>query len=76
MVVQQNRKSPSTVLTAHNSTGNRTSMCNTTIFKDWQNVRVIILFHSFHVNIFGKQFEQGDSARNDKTNDVNLFVPS
>ena len=29
MIVQQNRKSPSTVLTAHNSTGNRTSMCNT-----------------------------------------------
>ena len=28
MVVQQNRKSPSTVLTAHNSTGNRNSMCN------------------------------------------------
>ena len=28
MVVQQNRKSPSTVLTAHNSTGNRTFMCN------------------------------------------------
>ena len=28
MVVQRNRKSPSTVLTAHNSTGNRTSMCN------------------------------------------------
>ena len=28
MVVQQNRKSPSTVLTAHNSTGSRTFMCN------------------------------------------------
>ena len=28
MIVQQNRKSPSTVLTAHNSTGNRTFMCN------------------------------------------------
>ena len=28
MVVQQNRKSPSTVLTANNSTGDRTSMCN------------------------------------------------
>ena len=26
--MQQNRKSPSTVLTAHNSTGNRTFMCN------------------------------------------------
>ena len=29
VIVQQNRKSPSTVLTAHNSTGNRTFMCNT-----------------------------------------------
>ena len=29
MIVQQNRKSPSTVLTAHNGTGNRTFMCNT-----------------------------------------------
>ena len=28
MVVQQNRKSPFTVLTAHNSTGNRSFMCN------------------------------------------------
>ena len=28
MIVQQNRKSPSTVLTAHNSTGNGTFMCN------------------------------------------------
>ena len=28
MIVQQNRKSPSTVLTAHNSTGDRTFMCN------------------------------------------------
>ena len=28
MIVQQNRKSPSTVLTAHNSTGNRPFMCN------------------------------------------------
>ena len=28
VVVQQNRKSPSTVLTAHNGTGNRTFMCN------------------------------------------------
>ena len=27
-IVQQNRKSPSTVLTAHNSTGNRTFMRN------------------------------------------------
>ena len=27
-IIQQNRKSPSTVLSAHNSTGNRTSMCN------------------------------------------------
>ena len=31
MVVQQNRKSPSTVLTAHNSTGNRTFMCSSRI---------------------------------------------
>ena len=31
MVVQQNRKSPSTVLTAHNSTGNRTFMCNSPV---------------------------------------------
>ena len=28
MIVQQNRKLPSTVLTAHNGTGNRTFMCN------------------------------------------------
>ena len=27
-IVQQNQKSPSTVLTAHNSTGNRTFMRN------------------------------------------------
>ena len=28
VIVQQNRKSPSTILTAHNSTGNRTFRCN------------------------------------------------
>ena len=27
-IIQQNRKSPSSVLTAHNNTGNRTFMCN------------------------------------------------
>ena len=32
VIVQQNRKSPSTVLTAHNSTGNRTFMCNNSIY--------------------------------------------
>ena len=29
-IIQQNQKSPSTGLTAHNSTGNRTAMCNKT----------------------------------------------
>ena len=42
-IVQQNRKSPSTVLTAHNSTGSRTFMCNTCHFVDFV-MRWLILF--------------------------------
>ena len=35
-IIQQTRKSPSNVLTAHNSTGNRTAMCNKVIWKIYE----------------------------------------
>ena len=44
MVVQQNRKSPSTVLTAHNGTGNRTFMCN---MQELQKIRLQGLLWGF-----------------------------
>ena len=44
MVVQQSRKSPSTVLTANNSTGNRTFMCN--IMKESVSQLTFIIYFS------------------------------
>ena len=59
MVVQQNRKSPSTVLTAHNSTGNRTFMCNTHVYNYRSNFGVTHVFSASsdtqaHVHTPGK----------------------
>ena len=44
MIVQQNRKSPSTVLTAHNGTGNRTFMC-----QKWDDFISSICKAFFHI---------------------------
>ena len=51
LTVQQNRKSPSTVLTAHNSTGNRTFMCHQKGTKSkrnlfWHFVHLICMAHN------------------------------
>ena len=66
-IIQQNRKSPSTALTAHDSTGNRTVMCNSHMQQNTKNsdIRKIAV-----ITLKLEQFRFGDKNADGMANSV------